>query len=190
MTTATNNYFAQLNKLSLTDLIERKGQFSYLSWSNAVAKLREFDSAATWEVKRFDGRPYLQTELGVFVEVAVTVQGITLSQIHPVLDSKNRPISIPNAFEINTSIQRCLTKAIGLHGIGLSLWSNEDIPEGTGQVESLSAEQQAHIRSTIQTIGGDLSRLLAYFKVNKLEEIAASEYDRVLRSLSRGKKAA
>jgi hypothetical protein len=48
----------------------------------------------------------------------VTVEGVRLSQIHPVLDAKNRPIEMPNAFDINTSIQRCLVKAIALHGLG------------------------------------------------------------------------
>lgn len=41
---------------------------------------------------RFDGFPYQKTEAGYFVEVAVTVEGVTLSQIHPVLDGKNEPI--------------------------------------------------------------------------------------------------
>ena len=60
----------------------------------------------------------------------MTVQGVTLSQIHPVLDGKNRPIFEPTAFDINTSIQRCLVKAIALHGLGLYIYAGEDLPEG------------------------------------------------------------
>ena len=97
------NYFARLNQINVIDHIEKKGQFSYLSWPYAVAQLRLADPAAFWEVRRFDGLPYLKTETGYFVEVAVTVQGITLSQIHPVLDGKNRPIFEPTAFDINTA---------------------------------------------------------------------------------------
>ena len=190
MTKATNNYFAMLNSIDLTDVVELKGQYTYLSWPHAVAKLREFEPSSTWEVKRFDGKPYLQTDVGFFVEVAVTVLGVTLSQIHPVLDTKNRSILAPTPFDINTSIQRCLVKAIALHGLGLSIYAGEDVPEGNGAVETLSEQQQAHIKATIQNVGGDLSRLLAYFKVKKLEEIPASEYDRVLRSLQRSRKAA
>lgn len=85
--------------------------------------------AATWEVQRFQGLPYLATEVGVFVEVAVTVQGVRLSQIHPVLDSRNRPLLSPSAFDINTSIQRCLVKAIALHGLGLYVYAGEDLPQ-------------------------------------------------------------
>jgi len=82
-----------------------------------------------WEVQRFHGLPYLATEAGVFVEVAVTVQGVRLSQIHPVLDSRNRPLLAPSAFDINTSIQRCLVKAIALHGLGLYVYAGEDLPQ-------------------------------------------------------------
>jgi len=95
----------------------------------AVAQLRLADPAAYWEVRRFDGLPYLNTKLGYFVEVAVTVQGVTLSQIHPVLDHKNRPILAPTPFDINTSIQRSLVKAIALHGLGLNIYAGEDLPD-------------------------------------------------------------
>jgi len=30
---------------------------------------------------------------------------------------------------VNTAMQRCLAKAIALHGIGLYIYSGEDIPE-------------------------------------------------------------
>ena len=101
-----DNYFARLAAINVNDHIEKKGQFSYLSWPFAVAQLRQADPTATWEVRRFDGLPFLRTETGYYVEVAVTVQGVTLSQIHPVLDAKNRPILEPTCFDVNASIQR------------------------------------------------------------------------------------
>lgn len=87
--TQTHNYFAELAKINVNDHVEKKGRFSYLSWAYAVDELRKRYPDATWEVKRFgtDQLPYLKTELGYFVEVPVTVNGITLSQLHPVLDN-------------------------------------------------------------------------------------------------------
>lgn len=142
---ATNesNYFSKLSSINVSAYVEQKGQFSYLSWPYAVSQLRQFDPAATWEVKRFNnGLPYLVCDLGVFVEVAVTVQGITLSQIHPVLDGKNRPLQVPTSFDINTSIQRCLVKAIALHGLGLSIYAGEDLPivEGGETAEDVNKQ--------------------------------------------------
>ena len=128
MNTTQPNYFSQLAAVNVGEHIERKGQFSYLSWPFAVAQLRQFDDTATWEVRRFNGLPYLATDNGTFVEVAVTVRGVTLSQIHPVLDGRNRPLLAPTAFDINTSLQRCLVKAIALHGLGLYIYAGEDLP--------------------------------------------------------------
>lgn len=122
------NTFIELSKIDVSAHIEKKGKFSYLSWPFAVSMLRQHDPKATWEVKRFNDLPYQRTDAGCFVEVAVTVDGITLSQVHPVLDNNNKVIESPNAFQINTSIQRCLVKAIALHGLGLSIYAGEDLP--------------------------------------------------------------
>ena len=120
--------FKTLNAIDVSSHVEKKGQFTYLSWAWAVAELRKASPTATWEVIKTEGLPFCKTECGYFVEVAVTVDGITLSQIHPVLDNQNKTIPVPNAFQINTSIQRCLVKAIALHGLGLYIYAGEDLP--------------------------------------------------------------
>jgi hypothetical protein len=126
------NYFTELANINVNEHVEKKGKFSYLSWAYAVDVLRKADPTAKWEVIRFNGMPFMTTPLGYFVEVAVTVKEITLSQIHPVLDNNNRPIAQPTSFQINTSIQRCLVKAIALHGLGLYIYAGEDLPD-TGE---------------------------------------------------------
>lgn len=126
----SENYFAELTKINVSAHVEKKGQFSYLSWPFAVQELGKIDPQATWEVKRFDGMPFCKTDCGYFVEVAVTCKGVIKSQIHPVLDARNKPIQAPSAFDINTSIQRCLVKAIALHGLGLYIYAGEDLPDG------------------------------------------------------------
>ena len=123
------NYFTELYRVNVAEHVEKKNGFSYVSWPFAVAELRKRHPTATWEVVRFEGLPYQLTPLGFFVEVAVTVNDIRLSQIHPVLDHANRPLKDPTAFHINTSIQRCLVKAIALHGLGLFVYAGEDLPE-------------------------------------------------------------
>ena len=122
--------FETLRVVDCEKHVEQKGKFSYLSWSWAVDALLERYPKATWEVvKSQDGEPYLVTALGMyFVEVAVTVEGIKRSHIHPVLDNKNRPIEKPDSFQINTSIMRCLVKTIALHGLGLYIYAGEDLP--------------------------------------------------------------
>ena len=205
--TETVNHFARLNAINISDHIEKKGGFSYLSWPYAVAQLRLADPTATWSVVRFAGLPYLATEAGVFVEVAVTVQGITLSQIHPVLDGRNRPLIAPNSFDINTSIQRALVKAIALHGLGLYVYAGEDLPVASVETTSANDEptkptelpapradarrtgptisvfKQNHIQQLIVETGTDLNRFLDYFGLKAIKDLAEADFVRVIRSL-------
>ena len=137
-----NNYFADLYSRDVSQHVEKKGRFSYLSWTYAVAEMTKSDPDSSWDVVRFNGLPYLESSCGFFVEVAVTVHGKTRSQIHPVLDNNNRPIEKPNAFQINTSIQRCLVKAIALHGLGLYIYAGEDLPEPKELTPEEKSEQE------------------------------------------------
>lgn len=203
------NYFAHLNQINVSAHLERKGAFSYLSWPFAVAQLRLADPSATWEVRRFDGLPYLKSDCGHFVEVAVTVQGVTLSQIHPVLDAKNRPIAEPSSFDINTSIQRCLVKAIALHGLGLYIYAGEDLPDTNGSTEPtkpirppepaattaatparVNVKQLDAIRRALSQTGTGERRLLDYFQVEHLEDLAYDDFPRVMRSIQNTRSAA
>ena len=130
----SESVFAKGLKLDVTKHIEKKGRFNYLSWAWAVQELRKLDPKAIWEVTHFQKgehrQPYMETPNGFFVEVIVTMgDGISSQQIHPVLDNSNKTIIKPNAFQINTSIQRCLVKAIALaSGIGLHIYAGEDLP--------------------------------------------------------------
>src|SRR6185437_1946882 len=47
----------------------------------------------------------------------------------PVMDHRNKAIANPDAFAVNTAMQRCLAKAIALHGLGLYIYAGEDLPE-------------------------------------------------------------
>ncbi len=121
--------FQKLKDVDISKLAEQKGKFDYLSWAHAVREMLKVFPEATWEVHEYDSMPYMETDTGYYTKVSVTIEGITRTQIHPVLDNKNQTIGTPNAFQINTSIQRCLAKAIALHGLGLVLFAGEDLPD-------------------------------------------------------------
>jgi len=191
------NYFARLNQINVGEHLEKKGEFSYLSWPYAVAQLRLADPEASWEVRRHNELPYLKTEVGYFVEVAVTVQGVTLTQIHPVLDGKNRPLAEPTAFDINTSIQRCLVKAIALHGLGLYIYAGEDLPDGeeapkpqpkfspTQNQRPITHAQLRYLRRLISDAKSSEDHIKDYFSLDRLEDLPMKEFDRALAALRR-----
>jgi len=129
--------FQRLSEINVSSFSEKKGQFTYLSWAWAVTELKKIAPEAYWIIHEWgtDGneQPYQQTEAGCFVKVTVIAEGIEMTQVHPVLDHKNNTVKQPNSFEVNTSIMRCLTKAISLHGLGLYIYAGEDLPVGESQ---------------------------------------------------------
>lgn len=186
----THHIFHKLAQVDVNHQIAMKGGFGYLPWTLAVYHLRANDPSATWEVMRFPTKegatvPYLQTELGYFVEVAVTCGSITLSQIHPVLDENNTPITSPTVFDINTSIQRCLVKAIALHGLGLQVYAGEDVPlgealkriiEGAEKGEKPDEEKSAGAQTTGRSpINSKLIQAIAKINSASLEEVNKAE---------------
>ena len=130
MSKTKQSTFDKLFKVDVNKYVKKKGKFKYLSWAYAVQELKKVCPSARWGItKAEDGSPFFQTACGYFVEVWVDVDGVSLSQVHPVLDNRNNPIESPNAFHINTSLQRALAKCIALHGLGLYIFAGEDLPE-------------------------------------------------------------
>ena len=179
MANKKEHYFEILRKHNVSEHMEKKGQFNYLSWAYAVEELRKLKPDATWKViKDENGYPYTSTPAGHFVEVEVTVDDISLSQIHPVLDHRNQTIEQPNAFQINTSIQRCLAKAIALHGLGLYIFRGEDLPES----EPLSKGQLEEIDSLLRQISDDAFTELVNSRIDS-KKINDNNYNEVVSKL-------
>jgi len=116
--------YSDLRKVNVNEHIEKKNGLSYLSWAWAVDQLLQLDNAATWSY----GEP---TKFGETLMVFCTVEafGKKMTAQLPVMDYRNKAIPNPDAMSVNTAMQRCLAKAIALHGIGLYIYSGEDVPE-------------------------------------------------------------
>ena len=119
----TNLIYSDLRKINVNEHTEKKGQLTYLSWAWAVHYLLEDDPTATWQYHE----PQIFAET-MMVFCSVTAFGKTMTSQLPVLDYKNKAIKNPTAMDVNTAMQRCLAKAIALHGIGLYIYSGEDLP--------------------------------------------------------------
>ena len=116
--------FNTLNSIDVSDKIEKKGEFSYLSWSDAVDELLTNYPAAEWEFLE----PTIYKDQTMMVWCAMTIEGIKRTAFLYVMDNRNAAIANPNAQQINKAMQRCLAKAIGLHGLGLYIYKGEDLP--------------------------------------------------------------
>ena len=125
------NYFEQLNNINVQDKIEKKGNLSYLSWAWAWEQLKIKHPKAQYKVyEREDGVIYWTDNKTAWVKVSVTVDDMEHIEYLPIMDYKNKsiPVGQVSSFNVNTSIQRALTKAIARHGLGLYIYAGEDIP--------------------------------------------------------------
>ena len=116
-------HYKELRQINVSQHIEKKNGLSYLSWSWALDQLLQLDNDATWE--------YLEPKNfgeSLMVFCKVTAFGKSRTAQLPVMDFRNRAILNPNAYEVNTAMQRCLAKAISFHGIGLYIYAGEDLP--------------------------------------------------------------
>ena len=59
------------------------------------------------------------------------------------------------------------------------------VPTAIAHNGLIGAEQCARIEKLLEEVGGDRDRLLAYFGVDALDQLRASDYPRVLRSLEK-----
>ena len=123
-----------LSAIDVNDKTEEKNGMTYLSWAWAWGKLKDHYPEATFKKHVHDGMAYIKDESGyAFVEVTVTVEGISATELFPVLDYRNKAIPDPNAFEVNTALQRGLAKAIAYHGLGHYIYAGEDLPQSDGE---------------------------------------------------------
>jgi hypothetical protein len=118
-----------LLKLNVNEHTEKKGNLTYLSWAWAWDLALKADEQATYKVEMFGDKCYMDINGTAMVFVTVTIFGKSMTCQLPVMDYKNKAILNPDAFAINTAIMRCMTKALSLHGLGLYIYSGEDLPE-------------------------------------------------------------
>lgn len=116
--------YSELRKINVNEHIEKKNGLSYLSWAWAVDTLLQNDPTATW----YYGQPVTFGE-SVMVFCTVNAFGKSMTAQLPVMDYRNKAIPNPDAMAVNTAMQRCLAKAIALHGLGLYIYAGEDLPE-------------------------------------------------------------
>jgi hypothetical protein len=107
--------------------------------------------------------PYQDIGGSCIVWVSVTIFGKTVKVQLPVLDYRNKCIPAPNAFDVNTSIMRCLTKGIAMHGLGLYIYAGEDLPmEESGKPEPVTVkpvnEETGKVSAEISMDTGDANQ--------------------------------
>ena len=192
--------FADLSSINVNDYTEKKGKFTYLSWAFAVQELLKRYPEATWETPE----PTVYPDGTMMVWCKITVETVTRTAYLPVLDHNNKPIPNPNAFQVNTAMQRCLAKAISLMGLGLYIYAGEDLPEVTDYAlanQKIEADNPVLFREWLEEIGEERTNAVfndapkgekVAFKnlfneqIKKADKIISDYYEEVCGLIERG----
>lgn len=126
----------KLQKIDCNDKKKTKNGLSYLSWAWAWGKLMEHYPEATYEFFN-----ECRDEFG-HVEVWCRIRIGELERIMwlPVMDYKNNAIKNPDLRKISDTRMRCLTKCIGMFGLGHYIYAGEDLPDGPDNDEPTEPE--------------------------------------------------
>jgi hypothetical protein len=158
--------FETLGAVDCSDKIEKKNGLSYLSWSWAWNEVKKRYSTANYRVVNFDGKPYLFDEhLGYLVQTEVTIDGETIPMQLPIMDNVNRAqrhilyqqrgkdVQPATMFDINTAIMRCLVKNLAMFGLGLYIYSGEDLPMIETEVDLDGIKAKLNLCNNLEELG-------------------------------------
>lgn len=125
--------FNTLSSINVNEKTEKKGNLTYLSWAWAWAEVKKhYPNVQRTVYETQDGCNYFSDGVTGWVKVGVTIEGIEHIDYLPIMDFRNKSVTIDKitSFDVNKAIQRSTTKALALHGLGLYIYAGEDLPEG------------------------------------------------------------
>lgn len=176
--------FKTLNTINVNGHTEKKKtgntELTYLSWSWAWAEVKKQFEDVSFEIKMFDGLPYIYDEkTGYMVFTSVTIEGQTHEMWLPVMDGANqamkaspyaysvkeykygkwtgnyvdKTVAAATMMDINKTIMRCLVKNLAMFGLGLYIYAGEDLPEGDAPQTSPEAQEEAQAQAKAEQVG-------------------------------------
>lgn len=176
------NYFKDLVAKDISKHVKKKGNFNYLSWAIAWNYLKQSHPGAqriVYEAQE-TGLNWFSDGMTGYVKVGIVVNDIEHIDYLPIKDFRHNSITVDKitSMDVNTAIQRATAKAIAMHGLGLSLYANEDtliIPEIQEHKKTqTTTKKKTETLITLEIGDMNWSKVLTYVAKNKalgLEEI-------------------
>jgi hypothetical protein len=162
--------YNSLKAIDVRPKAEKKGRADYLSWAHAWDMLKSVYPQAQRIIYESEhtGLNYFTDGKTAYVKVGIVVNDLEHIDMLCVMDHRNKSIPIDKicSFEVNKTIQRATAKAIAMHGLGLSLWTGEDIPTQPSEAkEPPSNEPKKKI--TLKVDDENWAKVLGYVVANK-----------------------
>lgn len=143
--------FQTLNEYDITEHIKKKDKIIYLPWSKAWMILKTLYPDPTVEVvenvnDNGDDIRYFTDGKTAWVKVSITIKGHTETESLAIMDFRNKSIPVDNitSADVEKSIKRCMVKCAALHGLGLSLWTGEELSSAAREKKEKDLDDVKH----------------------------------------------
>ena len=148
METNIENVFDTLNGINVGNKTKEKNNLTYLPWAAAWEAVKRIYPDATFEISEqvideFGNKRFWFSDGNTgWVKVSVTIEGLTMTEVLPIMDYRNQAIPADKitSTDANKSFKRCLVKCLALHGLGTYVFLGEDLPEGESKVIDIKSE--------------------------------------------------
>jgi hypothetical protein len=127
----SKSVFETLSVIDVSAYTKKKGRFNYVSWVFAWTEVKKkYPDMNSTVYENADGWNYHHDGKTAWVKVGVTIGELEHIEYYPVTNNSNQAIALEklNSFDVNTAIQRAVTKSIARFGCGLNVFAGEDLP--------------------------------------------------------------
>ena len=154
--------WATLNALDLSEHHDKKGNFTYLSWTDAWKILMEHYPFATYE---FQPETY-ENNGTVMSHCIVRIGHLERYMWLPCMDNRNNSVANPTTRQIQDSRMRCLVKCLAMFGLANYIFRGEDLPDADKDAAEAQVTQEVvEVESETET-GFSIKELNGNIKSN------------------------
>ena len=164
--------YNNLKAIDVRPKAEKKGRADYLSWAHAWDMMKSNYPQAQRIIyeQPETGLNYFTDGRTAYVKVGIVVNDLEHIDMLCVMDHRNKSIPIDkiDSFEVNKTIQRATAKAIAMHGLGLSLWTGEDVPTPPSEAKDTPSKSPSEPqRISLEVDDENWGKVLKFVVANK-----------------------
>lgn len=166
--------FKNLSAVDVSKKVSKKGGLNYLSWADAWAMVKRIYPDVKYTIyEREDGCNYFTDGRTCWVKTGVTIAGLEHIEYLPIMNYRNQSILLENitSCDVNKAIQRSITKAIARHGLGLNIYSGEDLEDMDRPVQNPVQEEELPTNKS-----NPVDEIRAEFEMNGISEKKVMDY--------------
>lgn len=184
--------YQRLREVDVSEHIERKNGLAYLSWVYATDYIKcLYPNSYAIIFKTQDGVPYFTDGKTCWVNVEYHIidekgkDWVEKEPAFPIMDYRNQSILVDKvtSMNVNTAIQRGITKCIARHGLGFYIYAGEDIPFDSKEDERITSTEASKIQSLYTR--DEIKQMLTNLKKKNLAEITKEEAQKMISARER-----